>query len=527
MKSWATEFGYELIDADWKLAYQPPDPQLAQVVQEVLLASRARQQRLIAAAPAVYSKKPKAVYRASPTRGGSVRVGGSADDDEDAGDLGFSSDQPAGRIGRGYGSTGSAQGQNDSAAPTEAQRVASLYGNAGNGTSGTWAPGGQGSLPGNGGGSASTGGMAGAMQNRPGYPGGSSAPGSSGIEGGAVGPSNNGTNVLGYGGGSVSGGSIGGGSTSGGPIGYAGSSSNGGSISDGSNNGASSGGGSIGGGSTSGGPIGYAGSSSNGGSISDGSNNGASIGGGSISGGGPSLGSSMGYPDTGLKGQGTLTGNSGQGTGNSGGGTWYNGQAAGNSGPAAGDKTSGRPTTMPEGYIVGQPPSEQPAPDQITQSSENQSTAKRVMPLRPGEWQPHENPPAIKPVEVERDDKNPSKHGKSLASKRGKDWALPDAAGGSVPITRPIRVECRADRIIIVPEAGQSGGKIVPLGPSTEASTQAFISAIWEQMGAWGIAGRGMYWRPVIHVSVAPGAEQRFADLAMLMEGSGLKIERK
>ena len=26
MKSWATEFGYELIDADWKLAYQAPDP---------------------------------------------------------------------------------------------------------------------------------------------------------------------------------------------------------------------------------------------------------------------------------------------------------------------------------------------------------------------------------------------------------------------------------------------------------------------------------------------------------------------
>ena len=77
MKSWATEFGYEFVNADWKLSYQTPDPQLAQLVQIELTAARARQQRLIAAAPRrLFQKKPKATYRVSPGRG-VVREGGS------------------------------------------------------------------------------------------------------------------------------------------------------------------------------------------------------------------------------------------------------------------------------------------------------------------------------------------------------------------------------------------------------------------------------------------------------------------
>ena len=149
------------------------------------------------------------------------------------------------------------------------------------------------------------------------------------------------------------------------------------------------------------------------------------------------------------------------------------------------------------------------------------------MPLRPGEWREPEKPPVIKAEDEKPDEKKNGKHAKSLASKRGQDWALPDAAHGSVPVTRPIRIECRADQLVIIPEAGLSGGKTVTMGTRTETSIQAFISAVWEHMETWGIAGRGMYWRPILNVYVAPGAEQRFADLQMLMDGSGLKIVRK
>ena len=204
----------------------------------------------------------------------------------------------------------------------------------------------------------------------------------------------------------------------------------------------------------------------------------------------------------------------------------------GDSGQGSGNNGSGGQISSAEGYIVGQPPTEKNLSDQKSAATAKHAEADQgngvpVMPLRPGEWRETEKPPPIKPEDEKLDEKKNGKHAKSLASKRGQDWALPDAAHGSVPVTRPIRVECRPDQLVIVPEAGLSGGKTVPLGTRTEASTEAFISAVWEHMETWGIAGRGMYWRPILNVYVAPGAEQRFADLQMLMDGSGLKIVRK
>ena len=40
MKSWGGDFGYELIGDDWKLAYQPPDPRLAEVFRQVIATGR-------------------------------------------------------------------------------------------------------------------------------------------------------------------------------------------------------------------------------------------------------------------------------------------------------------------------------------------------------------------------------------------------------------------------------------------------------------------------------------------------------
>jgi hypothetical protein len=46
-------------------------------------------------------------------------------------------------------------------------------------------------------------------------------------------------------------------------------------------------------------------------------------------------------------------------------------------------------------------------------------------------------------------------------------------------------------------------------------------------MEGWGIAGKGMYWRPVLKIRVAPGAEQRFNELSYLLEGSGMTVQRE
>ncbi len=114
----------------------------------------------------------------------------------------------------------------------------------------------------------------------------------------------------------------------------------------------------------------------------------------------------------------------------------------------------------------------------------------------------------------------------SLAQERGVDWGVREAAHGSVGVTRPIRVDCYADRLIVVSDRGPAANTVIPLGPRTEASIDKLILAVWEHMESWGMAGRGMYWRPKLHVYVAPDAEFRFAELSALLDGSGVLIER-
>ena len=101
MKSWGCDFGYELVGDDWNLAYPPPNPRLAEVVQQAIASARINQARLIAAAPRQYPSRSKATYRASP-EGGFVREDGGSEDD----DSGYLAAAPAGSIGRNGGSYG-------------------------------------------------------------------------------------------------------------------------------------------------------------------------------------------------------------------------------------------------------------------------------------------------------------------------------------------------------------------------------------------------------------------------------------
>ncbi len=137
------------------------------------------------------------------------------------------------------------------------------------------------------------------------------------------------------------------------------------------------------------------------------------------------------------------------------------------------------------------------------------ATSPGGRPRRPGEWQPKQD------------------RKQSLSETRGRDWGLRDAAGGSVPITRPIRVDCHGDRLVVVSGNGPYSDRTIGLGPQTVDSIDTLISAVWEHMDSWGIAGQGMYWRPILSVRVAADAEARFADLEDLLEGSGLTVERK
>jgi hypothetical protein len=114
----------------------------------------------------------------------------------------------------------------------------------------------------------------------------------------------------------------------------------------------------------------------------------------------------------------------------------------------------------------------------------------------------------------------------SLAGKRGKNWGLPEEARRAVPITRPVRIECRPDKIVLRSEKNPSQTKEIPLSARTEDSVEDLVSAVWQRVDTWGEAGRGMYWRPVLSVDVAPGAAGRYADLQTLLADSGLEVKQ-
>jgi hypothetical protein len=107
---------------------------------------------------------------------------------------------------------------------------------------------------------------------------------------------------------------------------------------------------------------------------------------------------------------------------------------------------------------------------------------------------------------------------------RRKNWALPDSTQQSVPIARTVRVLCRNDRFVIMPEKGLEGGYAIMLKANTQESIDEFVSKMWEHMKGWGIAGNGLYWRPVLVLQVLDGGDQRAHELALLLEGSGVEV---
>lgn len=121
--------------------------------------------------------------------------------------------------------------------------------------------------------------------------------------------------------------------------------------------------------------------------------------------------------------------------------------------------------------------------------------------------------------------------GENAVGPRGKDWALGGVKRDAVPIRRSIQVVVRRDRIAILPERTISGvpatgGKEVPLPGATASALDDFVNALQDTMRDWGMAGQGLYWRPVLVLNVGPDGEQRANELTKLLHNSGLELRR-
>ncbi len=114
-----------------------------------------------------------------------------------------------------------------------------------------------------------------------------------------------------------------------------------------------------------------------------------------------------------------------------------------------------------------------------------------------------------------------------LAKTRGRNWGLPGANDRATGIVRPIRIALLPDRLIILPDRGEARApELVMVEGSLMNSIDGFVSKIWDRIEQWGIAVAGGYWKPVLNVQVAQGADERFEELRTLLEGSGLEVQR-
>ncbi|MCC6126850.1 MAG: hypothetical protein IT426_17945 [Pirellulales bacterium] len=475
MKSWGPEFGYEFVEADWKLAYQPPDPQLALAVNEAAASARAIQQRLIAAAPRQYSQRiPSSASSGASSRGGgkygsgtgSVSDGmggglsrGSGGSQRTGGDFGSSESHGGGGIGFG-GAGGGGKDDFDSwdhdrtvpGAPDPfLAGVNNPYASLAVGGAGT------------GGAKHEPRPMVAALQG--------AGTGGAGVGGAGVGGAKHEPRPMVA---ALQGTGVGGTKHEPRPMVAA-------LQSDEANPACQA--------------VPGPGMTKNNKNLSTEAETSNPM--------RPGIGSNAAGPMT----------------------TSPSTAGAGQGGAAGQSQRTSEPPDIFAGRVAASNAARNATENRAGANSSDATRGQAVPPLRPGEW--HERPKPPPESMVPEKFKDQVKKKDNAAKHRAPDWGLQDAPRGSVPITRPVVVECRADRLLLQPEQGRGGNPLAVMALGAESTIDELISAIWDRMSQWGMAGRGMYWRPVLHVRVAPGGEQRFADLQALLEGSGLDVIRR
>lgn len=99
----------------------------------------------------------------------------------------------------------------------------------------------------------------------------------------------------------------------------------------------------------------------------------------------------------------------------------------------------------------------------------------------------------------------------------------------SVPIQRPIQVVVRRDQFAVLPSRHVSNasqtqeGTVISMNQSVKQIGAELVVALREHMNDWGIAGRGLYWKPVLNLKVGPDGEATALRLAQLLSKSGIE----
>lgn len=107
---------------------------------------------------------------------------------------------------------------------------------------------------------------------------------------------------------------------------------------------------------------------------------------------------------------------------------------------------------------------------------------------------------------------------------RGKDWALRNKPPRAVAVQRTIRVDVNRAQLAVHPDSAGGQPAVIPMPGDTVESIDEFVMQVRNRIDDWGMAGNGLYWKPVVMLHVAPDGQQRARDLARLLNNSGLEV---
>ncbi|MCH7752128.1 MAG: hypothetical protein IH898_08250 [Planctomycetes bacterium] len=117
----------------------------------------------------------------------------------------------------------------------------------------------------------------------------------------------------------------------------------------------------------------------------------------------------------------------------------------------------------------------------------------------------------------------------SIAESRGSDWAVQRAMRGAVPIRRPIQVVVRKNQMALLPSrhatrGTEATGVVISLDQPLDRVSNEFVAALKVRIDEWGLAGNGLYWRPVLELHVGPDAGRTASKLMQLLKNSGVEV---
>lgn len=145
----------------------------------------------------------------------------------------------------------------------------------------------------------------------------------------------------------------------------------------------------------------------------------------------------------------------------------------------------------------------------------------------PADTEQPEGSPLFTPSASNKPDPDKKSNKRSLAEVRGKNWALGDPGAKATPVTRPIRVRCEGERLIVSTDPAGGDERVITLSGRTENSVDQLVSVVRGAMKDWGIAGKNMYWKPLLVLELGPSGEGRLADVQALLANSGFDVKRK